>query len=116
MDNLKDRIQTLVEEIQIEYLHKTWTERLIASGIDEHEAYKWIAEIGHVIDEYRRNLGFIADLFEKDSPTLGPEKINDWAAYTHDMGVFIIEGATSRLQDHLKKYLPPEPEDEDESV
>lgn len=116
MDDLKERIKTLLEEIEYNHLKKTWTERLIVAGIDEREAHKWAAEIGHVVAEYQNSLKYLTDLLQETDSERIPQRVNDWADYTRDISAFIFEGAMRRLQEQLEKYLPSEPNEEDESA
>ena len=113
MDDLKERIKTLLEEIEYVDLKKTWPEHLIAVGIDEREVHKWAAEIGHVVAEYQNSLKYLIDLLQETNPERIPRRVNDWADYTRDISVFIFEGAMRRLQEQLEKYLPPTSDDED---
>src|SRR5258706_12612774 len=112
-DDLKARIKTLLEEIEYVHLKKNWPERLIAAGIDEGEAHIWAAEIGHVVNEYERSLRYLVEVLYIGNPRQTmPEDINNWAAYTRDIGVFTIENSLGYLQERLEKYIPPQPADD----
>lgn len=45
MQDLKERIKTLLYEIEYIHLKKNWAERLIEAGIEKEDSYKWVAEI-----------------------------------------------------------------------
>lgn len=116
-DELKAKIKSLLEEIEYVHLKKVWPERLIAAGISKREAQKWAAEIGHIVNEYERSLRYLVDLLYVGNPRVTiPEDIESWAAYTRDIGVFTLENSIKDLQEHLKTYLPPNPDEEDESA
>jgi hypothetical protein len=115
MEDLKARVKTLMYEIEYTHLKKLWVERVIKAGIAPEDAYKWVAEIGHIVDEYERSLRFLLDLLQESKPERVAQKLESWLAYTRDMTVWKLEDVTKELEGKYEKYLPPEPEDEDES-
>ena len=103
-----------MHEIEYTHLKKNWLERVIASGIDKKDAYKWVAEIGQVVDEYERRLGFLVDLLQESEVEPVAQRLESWFAYTQDMTVWKLEEATKELKGRYEKYLPPEPDDDDD--
>lgn len=114
MDDLKKRLKTLMTEIEYTHLKKNWAERLIAGGVDKEDVYKWIVEIGHVVDEYERSLRFLADLLETSNATDAAQELESWIAYTRDLTVWKLQMMVEELHECYEKYLPPEPEDDEE--
>lgn len=114
MEDLKGRIKVLLHEIEFTHLKKNWAERLIAAGVEKEDSYKWVAEIGHVVDEYERSLRFLADMLETSDASSAAQKLESWIAYTRDMTIWKLDDVVKELQGQYEKYLPPEPNDEDE--
>jgi hypothetical protein len=115
MEDLKARIKVLMYEIEYIHLKKNWLEQLVAAGIEQDDVYKWIAEIGHVIDGYERSLRNLVDLMEEsDIETIAVE-LGTWIKITRDTTVWTIDEAMKRLEGRYEKYLPPEDDDEAES-
>ena len=108
MEDLKARLKALLHEIEYVYLKKKWVDKMITSGIDEQDAYKWVAEIGHVVDEYERSLRFLIDSLEEDDVNRTIKSLEGWVAYTRDMTIWKIDDAMKELDGVYKKYLPPE--------
>src|SRR5258706_5100921 len=113
-DDLKARIKAFLEEIEYVHLKKDWPERLIAAGIDEREAQKWAAEIGHVVEEYQSSLMRLADLLQETDSERIPRRVHSWAVGRIEVSIPEIEEPMRYLEGELEKYLPPEPDDEDE--
>lgn len=114
MDDLKARIKALLEEIEYTHLKKTWPEQLIAAGFNEIEAHKWAAEIGHVVEEYQSSLMRLADLLQENDSQRIPRQVHSWAVGRLEVSIPEIEEPMRHLEGLLGKYLPPEPNDEDE--
>ncbi len=114
MQDLKARIKNLMYEIEFIHLKKDWANRLIAAGVEEKDVYKWVAEIGHVVDEYERSLRFLVDMLQKSDVEDSARELDSWRAYTRDMTVWTIDEAMKRLSGRYEKYLPPEEDDEEE--
>lgn len=118
MDDLKLRVKTLLHEIEYTHLKKDWVERAIQAGIAQDDVYKWVAEIGHVVDEYERSLRFLINLLQQNETEPIAEKLEGWIAYTHDITVWRLDDVMKELKANggYEKYLPPEPDDEDEAT
>lgn len=116
MDELKQRIMTLFEEIESIHLRKTLLANLTAAGIDKSEAHNWTLEIGEIVDEYARSLHILIDLIQESDQERIPQKLEGWFAYTEDISLFKIADIVKYLQNKLQKYLPPEPDDEEDST
>ncbi len=114
MEDLKARIKALLHEIEFTHLKQNWAERIITTGVAKEDSYKWVAEIGHIVDEYERSLRFLTNLLQTSKPSDAAEKLEGWIAYTRDMTIWKLDDALNQLQGRYEKYLPPEPEDEDE--
>ncbi|CAG0975201.1 hypothetical protein ANRL4_01522 [Anaerolineae bacterium] len=114
MEDVKARVKALMHEIEFTHLKKDWVERLITGGIEREDAYKWVAEIGHVVDEYERSLRLLLGLLQENDIATVARKLESWLAYTRDMSIWKLEDATKELQGHYEKYLPSEPEDKEE--
>lgn len=116
MNDLKTRIKTFLEEIEFTHVKNLWLEHLIAVGIDKNEAAVWAAEIGHVIEEYQSSLTHLADLLEETNADLIPQRVHSWAVGSIEVTIPEIEEPMRYLEGQVRKYLPPEPPDEDESA
>ncbi len=114
VNDLKPRIKTFLEEIEFTHVKNLWLERLLAVGIDKNEAEIWAAEIGHVIEEYQSSLTHLADLLEETNADLIPQRVHSWVVGTIEVTIPVIEEPMQYLQGLLEKYLPPEPNNEDE--
>ncbi len=114
MGNLKSQIHAFLNEIEYTHLKKNWVKRLIEMGIAESEARVWAAEIGHVVDEYRSSLMILAKLLEETDIERIPELVHSFAIGIVVNTVDEIEEPMRYLEKQLEKYLPPEPDDEDE--
>ena len=64
LEDLKPRIKSLMQEIEFTHLKKNWMKQLIEAGIDQEDMHQWVAEIGHVIDEYERSLRYLVGLLQ----------------------------------------------------
>ena len=114
MDDIKERIIALLDEVEYEYVLKIWRQRLITIGMDESDANLWAGETRHVVDACRLALKYLADVFQEADESRIPARIIDWAAFAGDIPVFMIGNVTTYLQEKLGKYYPPEEEDDDE--
>jgi hypothetical protein len=114
VEDLKTRIKALLSEVEFTYLKRTWVEHLAETGIDEGEARKWAAEIGHVVDEYQSSLIRLVDLLEETDPERIPQCVHSWVVGRLEVTIPEIEDPMRYLEGLLEKYLPPEPDDEDE--
>lgn len=114
MQDLKERIKTLLYEIEYTHLKKNWAERLIEAGIEKEDSYRWVAELGHVVDEYERSLRFLAEMLATSDANSAAQELDSWIAYTQDITIWKLGEVVSQLHGTYEKYLPPEPEDEDE--
>ena len=114
MEDLKGRIKALLHEIEFTHLKQYWAERLIAGGVEKEDSYKWVAEIGHVVDEYERSLRFLAEMLETNDANDAAQKLESWIAYTRDITIWKLDDVVNQLQGRYEKYLPPEPDDIDE--
>jgi hypothetical protein len=114
VEDLKTRIKALLNEIEFTHLKKDWTKRLTEVGIDEGDASKWAAEIGHVVDEYQSSLIRLVDLLQESDPRRIPQRIHGWAVGRLEVTIPEIEDPMRYLERLVEKYLPPEPDDEDE--
>jgi hypothetical protein len=112
MDDLKERIKALLNEIEYTHLKKNWAEQLITAGIDEKDVYKWVAEIGHVVDEYERSLRYLVNLLQESEVERVAQRLQGWIAYTRDMTTWKLDDVIKELNGRYEKYLPPEPDDE----
>jgi hypothetical protein len=83
-------------------------------GIDEREAHRWAAELGHVVDEYRSTLRELAGLFDETDPEQIPQKIYSWAVGIQEVTVPEIAEPMKYLEELLEKYIPPYEDDDDE--
>jgi hypothetical protein len=108
VEDLKTRIKVLLDELEFRHLKKNWVRHLVETGIDEHEARKWAAEIGHVIDEYRSTLIDLADLMMEYDPELILLDVHEWAVNISDVTVPALEDPMRSLEELLEKYLPPD--------
>lgn len=116
MDDLKIRIEALMREIEFTHLKKNWVNKLIEVGIEKEDVYKWVAEIGHVVDEYERSLRRLVNLFKEDDVEGIAVELRTWILMTRDMTVWTIDSAMKRLEGRYEKYLPPEPAGEDDAT
>lgn len=114
MEDLTEQIKRLLHELEYTSLKKDWLERIIAGGVEKDDAYKWVAEIGHVIDEYESNLQILLSLFKTSDAISAAQKLDSWFAYTRDLTVWKLEDVLVQLKGRYEHYLPPESEDEDE--
>jgi hypothetical protein len=115
MDDLGTQIKLFLDDIEFIHLKKEWQERLVNVGIDVAEASVWAAEIGHVIDEYRSSLIRLADLLEETDPERIPLRVHSWAVGRLVVSIPEIEEPMRYLEKQLEKYLPPEPDNENET-
>jgi hypothetical protein len=117
MDDLRNRVKALMHEIEFTHLKKIWVEQAIEAGIAKEDVYKWVAEIGHIVDEYERSLRFLIDLLEQKNTEKIARELESWIAYTHDMTVWKLDDVMNELElrGNYKQYLPPELDNEDES-
>lgn len=116
VNDLKPRIKTFLEEIEFTHVKTLWLEHLLAVGIDKSDAAVWAAEIGHVIEEYQSSLMRLADLLQETDPQRIPEEVHSWAVGRIEVTIPEIEEPMRYLEKQLEKYLPPEPDDEDEAT
>lgn len=114
MDDLKTRIKMLLEEVENIHLKKTWPEHLIGIGVSEDDARVWAAEIGHVVEEYQSSLIRLVDLLQESNLEYIPEKVYSWAVGRVEVTIPEIEEPMRYLQGILQKYIPPEPDDEED--
>jgi hypothetical protein len=114
VEDLKTRIKVLMHEIEFTHLKKNWVERLIAADVEKEDAYQWVAEIGHVVDEYERSLRFLVDLLQTNDASSAAQELESWVAYTRDMTIWKLGDVMNQLQGRYEKYLPPALDDEDE--
>jgi hypothetical protein len=114
MDDLKTRIEALLGEGEFRQLKQTWIKHLTEAGIEEREAGQWVTEIDHVLDAYETSLRYLVDLFQENDQGRILRETESWVALTLDITIFKIEDAMRRLQKQVSRYLPPEPDDEDE--
>lgn len=112
MQDLKERIKTLLYEIEYIHLKKNWAERLIEAGIEKEDSYKWVAEIGHVVDAYGTSLHDLIDILKYDNVDNIAVGLETWIWKTREMTMWTIDDAMRALEGRYEKYLPPEPEDE----
>ena len=113
MEELRTKIKSVMHEIEFTHLKKNWVDRLIEAGIDTKDAHKWVAEIGHVVDEYERSLRRLTKLFEANSVEEIAVELDTWVTLTQDMTVWTIGEAMKRLEGHYDKYLPLDEKDEE---
>lgn len=113
MDDLKARIKSFLDEVEFTYVKKTWLEHLTTVGIDKDEASVWVAEIGHVIEEYQSSLMRLADLLEEADVERIPQRVHSWAVGRIEVTIPEIEEPMRYLEGILEKYLPPEPNDDE---
>jgi len=114
MDDLKMRIKILLHEIEFTHLKEDWVEQIIMGGVEKDDAYTWVAEIGHVVDEYERSLRFLLDLLSTKDAASAAQELESWKAYTRDMTVWKLERMVKELEGRYEKYLPPEPDEQDD--
>jgi len=91
MDELKQRINILFEEIESIHLRKTLLINLTAAGIDKSEAQDWTLEIGQIVDEYERSLRILIDLIQESEQERIPQKFESWLAYTEDVSQYLCQ-------------------------
>lgn len=113
IEDLKARIQALMHEIEFTHLKQNWVTHLIEMGVEKEDAYKWVAEIGHVVDEYERSLRNLVDVFEETDVENLAVELRTWIKITGDMTVWTIAKSMKRLEGRYEKYLPPEENEED---
>lgn len=114
MEDLRKRVKDLMREIEFAHLKKDWRLRIIEAGIDESDANKWVAELGHIVDEYERSLRFLIDLLREHSEAGKiASNLDGWLAYTRDMTLWKLEDVTNELDGKYEKYLPPESDDDE---
>ncbi|MEM6282575.1 MAG: hypothetical protein AAF787_10315 [Chloroflexota bacterium] len=113
-DGLKARVKALLHEIEYTHLKMTWATQMIEAGVAESDVHQWVAEIGHVVDEYERSLRFLVDMLEKQDKTEAVQDMHSWLAYTRDMTMWTLDDVTSAMQGKYEHYLPDEYEDTDE--
>lgn len=116
MEDVKEQVKTLLHEIEFTHLKKNWAERLLDAGIDKEDIGKWVVEIGHVVDEYERSLRFLMELLHTTDAGIAAQKLESWVAYTRDMTIWKLDYMVKELQGRYEKYIPPDPEDEDEPI
>lgn len=112
--DLRDRIREFFAEIEYTHLKQAWVERIVDDGLDEAEARKWAAEIGHVVEEYESSLLRLADLLDEKDPALIPKRVYSWVIGRLEVTIPEIEEPMRYLKERLEKLLPHEPDDEDE--
>jgi hypothetical protein len=113
MDDLKARVKAFLDEFEFTYLKRKWVEQLIEVGIDEREAHRWAAELGHVVDEYQTTLMLLAELFLVTDPEQIPQKIYSWAVGIQEVTVPEIAEPMKYLAEQLEEYLPPDDYDDE---
>ena len=107
MEDLKSRINTLLEEIIYVHLREHWVEKLVVSGINREEAIHWAVEIGEVVDEYRSGLASLAELLSAEArPNSITEELYHWAAGIRTLSISEIDAPLQRLENALEQYLP----------
>ena len=114
MNDLKERIKEVLDELIQLYLYKKWPEHLIALGIDENDARTWGVEISQVVDEYRSTLLLLSDLLTENDAEKVPVKTHSWAVGISEVTVPEIREPMQYLEKLLEKYLPPEDNFDDE--
>ena len=110
MEELRKRIQALLNEIEYTHLKTEWVEKIVEAGIEREDAYKWVAEIGHVVDNYERSLRRLTELFEQDSAEDIAVSLHTWIHVTMEMTTWAIDRAMKEMDGRYEKYLP---EDDD---
>ncbi len=113
MDDLKARVKELLYEIEYTHLKKNWVEQLIEAGVAKEDVYKWVAEIGHVVDVYERSLQHLFEVMEASDVEDVAVELGTFIKITRDTTVWTIDEAMKRLEGRYEKYLPPEDDDED---
>jgi hypothetical protein len=105
-------IKHLFYAIQYAQLKYDWAERLIMAGCDDRMAHKWVAEMGHVVDEIERSLRFLVEYFRKKDRDRILEAVIGWANYTHDISAWYFENAMTALQEYMAQtsFSDSEPE------
>lgn len=114
VEDQKARLTALFYEVEFTCLKKNWVDHLTNLGIEKEDAYKWVAEIGHVVDAYGTSLHDLIDLFKEDNVDNIAVGLETWIWKTREMTMWTIDDAMRALKGTYEKYLPPEPEDEDE--
>ena len=112
MEEIKKRVKLLLDEIEYVHLKKKWLQNLVEAGADEEEARIWVAEIGHVVDEYRTTLEQLTELLGDTDIETVPTKIHDWAVGISEVTVPEIQEPMRYLEGQLKKYVPDDDLDE----
>ncbi|MBZ0275150.1 MAG: hypothetical protein K8I60_03340 [Anaerolineae bacterium] len=116
MSDLKERIKQVLDELIQVHLYKRWPEHMIALGIDEDEARTWGAEISHVVDEYRSTLMDLTNILGETDMDRIHRQVHSWAVGISEVTVPEIEEPMRYLEKLLDKYLPPEPDDKDDTT
>lgn len=116
MDEVRDRIKMLFEELESIHVKQTLLNNLTRAGIDNSEAHNWVIEIGEIVDEYERSLRLLMDLIQVSDKERIPLKLESWLAYTEDISLFKIGDVVKFVKGGLQKYIPPEAEDQDETT
>lgn len=109
-------IKHLFWALQYAQLKYDWAERLIMAGFDDRKAHKWVAEMGHVVDEIERSLRFLVqdlNVTERDQILV---QVVGWANYTHYMSAWYFESAMTRLQEYLAQNSSAEPDGQTEDT
>jgi hypothetical protein len=96
-----------MHEIEFTHLKKNWVERLIAADVEKQDAYKWVAEIGHVVDEYERSLRFLVDLLQTNDASSAALKLESWVAYTRDMTIWKLGDVMTSCKGDTKNTYHP---------
>jgi hypothetical protein len=107
MEDRGSRTKALMYELEFTYLKRDWLERIVAGGVERRDGHVWIAEIGHVVDEYERSLRYLFWHREIGRPRETAEEVFGWASYTEDMTVWKLGDVCEALDGAYKNYLPP---------
>ena len=116
MDEVKDRIKMLFDEVESIHIRQTLRNNLTSAGIDNSEAHNWVIEIGEIVDEYERSLRLLMDLIQINDKGRIPQKLESWLAYTEDISLFKIGDVVKYVKEGLQKYIPPDVEDENNGM
>lgn len=88
MDELKERIRSLLEEVEYIHVTQNWWLRLLGMGVSEEDIRKWAPNIRFVVEEYKLSLGYLTDLLRISDASEAAEDLKGWVAYTRDTSVW----------------------------
>ena len=114
LQDLADQTKDLINEIHQKFVTDNWVNRWIEAGAEEKEAEQWVAAIFYVLEACEVILLNLIDNIQETDPHRSALDIYHWMAFVGDLPVFTIEYNTGYVLPIMEKYVPPDPEDEDD--